>query len=147
MTSSNQDDITAQLRNLQRRVTDLERAGQTGGGQGEPLTFDSAGDFAEHWLLQHLERRATTGAGETAWCRTWWKHPEAVLRVEALWRSFEAARLDPFNGIATWIVTQLDPQITVLTSRRGPLGRCTTEACAGISRLPTEPIPDGHPAR
>ena len=68
-----------------------------------------------------------------------------MLRIEVLWRSFEAARLDPFNGMATWILNSLDPQIAVLTSRRGPLGRCTIDTCAGPTQLPSDPIPDDHP--
>lgn len=68
MTSST-DDTIAQLRNLQQRVADLTtRPAESGEECGQPLMYDSAGNFAEQWLLHHIERRVTTGAGDTAWC-------------------------------------------------------------------------------
>ncbi len=144
------DDLTREVRHLARQVDDLQQAPAgvvpaSGGGE-VPFLFPSAGDFAQQWLLGHVERRAsTTGGSEPAWCRTWWRHPEAVLRVEVLWRSFEAARTDPFNGMATWVLNSLDPQVAMLTSARGPLARCTIERCAGPVELPADPIPDDHP--
>ena len=33
--------------------------------------------------------------GEFRWCPQWWAHPEAVSRLTALWRSWEAFRLEP----------------------------------------------------
>lgn len=141
------DDLTRELRQLARQVGDLQQAaGADAGGGDVPFLFPSAGDFAQQWLLGHVERRpSVTGGSEPAWCRTWWRHPEAVLRVEVLWRSFEAARTDPFNGMATWVLGSLDPQVAMLTSSRGPLSRCTTEQCAGPIGLPADPIPDDHP--
>ena len=31
------------------------------------------------------------------WCPQWWRHAEAIWRLELLWRSWEAARLQPLG--------------------------------------------------
>jgi hypothetical protein len=41
--------------------------------------------------------------GPVKWCAQWWAHGEAVLRLEALWRSWEIHRLDPGRRMATWL--------------------------------------------
>ncbi|MPZ74339.1 MAG: aconitate hydratase, partial [Nitriliruptorales bacterium] len=48
---------------------------------------------------------------------------------------------DPYNGIAYWLVGQFDPQVAAITSRRGPLGRCTIDRCVGPGKLPTVAVP------
>lgn len=63
--------------------------------------------------------------GEIRWCDQWHDHPEAVTRLEALWRSWEALRLDPNLGIATWLTTFLDPQLAALLSRSGTFAQCS----------------------
>jgi hypothetical protein len=65
--------------------------------------------------------------GEIRWCTRWPDHAEALTRLEALWRSWEALRLDPNLGIATWLTTYLDPLHTVLLSRAGPFASCTPD--------------------
>ena len=53
--------------------------------------------------------------------------PEARLRLEALWRSWEALRLDPALGIATWLTNYADPQLAALLHRSGTFARCTPD--------------------
>jgi len=61
------------------------------------------------------------------WCPQWWAHAEALSRLEALWRTWEAARLDPLQGIAVWYRDFCDPQLLVLFSPAGPFAQCTAE--------------------
>ena len=58
------------------------------------------------------------------WCCQWWRHPEAISRLEALWRSWEALRLDPLLGMGTWYRDHLDHQLPVLTAAAGPFADC-----------------------
>jgi hypothetical protein len=58
------------------------------------------------------------------WCQQWWRHPEAIVRLEALWRSWELLRLDPTTGMGVWFRDHLDHQLPVLTGPSGPFGDC-----------------------
>src|SRR5260370_36612311 len=49
--------------------------------------------------------------GEYRWCRDWWRHAEAIIRLTALWHSWEALRLQPGTGMATWLRDHLDHQL------------------------------------
>ncbi|MDQ1248745.1 MAG: hypothetical protein QG597_3118 [Actinomycetota bacterium] len=60
------------------------------------------------------------------WCEQWWEHPEAEVRIEGLWRSWEVVRLDP-NPVAmsSWILHHFDPHIAQLSDTEGPFTQCT----------------------
>ena len=58
------------------------------------------------------------------WCGQWWRHPEAISRLEALWRTWEVLRLDPLLGMANWYRDHLDHQLPVLTAAAGPFADC-----------------------
>ena len=93
------------------------------GGSGEALDpfFDTAADWVEAVFAPTFGRRLS---GTVHWCARWPEHPEAVLRLEALWRSWEALRLDPTLGIAPWLRDHLDPQLRVLLGSEGPFVAC-----------------------
>ncbi len=78
------------------------------------------------------------------WCASWWAHAEALSRLEALWRSWEAARLDPVRGMALWYRDVLDPQLGVLLATGGPFAQCTPDRHSPVRALPTEPAPPGY---
>src|SRR3954463_7458930 len=46
----------------------------------------------------------------------WWRRPEAVIRLEAVWRSFEALRQAPATGISVWLRDHADVHMAQLTS-------------------------------
>jgi hypothetical protein len=58
------------------------------------------------------------------WCRQWWRHPEAIVRLESLWRSWELLRLDPTTGMGIWFRDHLDHQLPTLTGPSGPFADC-----------------------
>ena len=78
------------------------------------------------------------------WCASWWAHAEALSRLEALWRSWEAARLDPVRGMALWYRDVLDPQLAVLLATGGPFAQCTPDRHSLVRALPSEPAPPGY---
>jgi len=78
------------------------------------------------------------------WCAQWWDHAEAISRLEALWRSWEAARLDVLRGMAVWYRDFLDPQLPVLLGAAGPFARCAPDRHTPTEALPTVPAPPGH---
>ena len=79
------------------------------------------------------------------WCSQWWRHPEAISRLEALWRSWEALRTDPLLGIASWYSAHLDHQLPILTAAAGPFAECdpTQHFAPETDRLAHTPAPAG----
>jgi hypothetical protein len=96
-------------------------------GQGQPVpqpVYERLEDWVDQYFLPTFRRPI---GGEIRWCAHWQDHAEAITRLEALWRSWEALRLDPNLGIATWLTTYLDPLLAVLLGRSGPFAQCTPE--------------------
>ena len=77
------------------------------------------------------------------WCGQWWRHPEALGRLEALWRAWESLRLDPLLGMGAWYRDHLDHQLPILTSSAGPFADCdpTQHFLAETDRLAHTPAP------
>jgi Domain of unknown function (DUF4913) len=99
----------------------------TGGKAGhEPPPaprFSSVEDFVADYLSLVSEVRL---GGPLVWCANWWAHPEAVLRLTALWRAWEALRLVPAMGMSNWWTLHYDPHMKVLLdAERGPFAPCT----------------------
>lgn len=107
--------------------------------------YPSLDRFVSEYLLA-LYRRAVSGQG-TTWCPEWWRHPEAWVRLDAIWRAWEYLRLDPATGISTWLRDHADPHMAVLLSSNGPLRGCKPDGhCARpLQPLPSTPIPQGAP--
>ena len=76
-----------------------EAAGAQGPQLGAQPVYGSVEDFVAEFLSVATEVR--TG-GPVSWCASWWAHPEAVLRLTALWRAWEALRLEPATGMSNW---------------------------------------------
>ncbi|MDF9749621.1 DUF4913 domain-containing protein [Arthrobacter sp. ES3-54] len=58
-------------------------------------------EFFAELLAQSYVREVSEGA-TFAWCPEWYKHPEALIRMEAIWRAWEHLRLEPALGVSTW---------------------------------------------
>ena len=85
-------------------------------------------DSVEEWVSCHflpMFRRPL--GGEFRWCAQWWRHAEAITRLTALWHSWEAMRLQPGTGMATWLRDHLDHQLPVLLGRTGPFSMCSED--------------------
>lgn len=80
------------------------------------------------------------------WCPQWWNHPEAVVRLEALWRAWEALRQEPRFGMSTWLLDHADRHMAVLLDPDGPFHGCSATGGHTVGRLeplPVEPPPEG----
>jgi hypothetical protein len=118
-------------------------------GDAVQLLYANVAQFVDEYLRHVVERRIAVGSGSGVfWCPRWWAHPEALSRVYALWRAWEALRItDEAFGMSLWWRDHLDPHLAQLTSEDGPFGRCQP-ACDGRAArhhdpkpLPTEPMP------
>ncbi|MEU1486419.1 DUF4913 domain-containing protein [Streptomyces sp. NPDC005752] len=126
----------------------MQRGDDTEGGPtGEEtadgaFVFDSVAVFYDEYLAQILCR--PVGAGTLAWCADWWLHPEAIVRITALWRAFEYLRTDASLGMSNWWLHHADPHLGVLMDpRTGPFALCTGPLghSGDIGPLPSNPSP------
>lgn len=122
-------ELEAQIARLSGDLADLAAALTAPGTDDRPTVDDpvpvypTLTDWVEQYFCVNFARSI---GGETRWCPRWAEHPEAVIRLEALWRSWETLRLDANLGIATWLTSFLDPQLTGLMSRSGPFNACNS---------------------
>lgn len=54
------------------------------------------------------------------WAADWWRYPEAVARLTALWQAWEHLRLDPATGPSVWWRDHFDHHMAVLLGENGP---------------------------
>ena len=102
--------------------------------------YGSLPDFVGNYLAQ-VYRRSVDGRNRT-WCPHWWAHPEAVARLGALWRGFEALQADPDTGVSVWFRDHADHHMAVLFDPDGPFRGCSPEK-GHQERL--APLPVGDP--
>lgn len=87
------------------------------------LVYRSVEEFVTELLLPTYRRKVD---GRTAtWCPDWPAHPEAVVRLEALWRSWEHLRLEPSLGMSVWLRDHLDHHLPILLAVHGPFRGCS----------------------
>jgi hypothetical protein len=143
--SSSVDELAARLTQLAADVEDLQTAVAAGAGASagdgaapEPL-YPSVEAWVEQFFAAVYHRPV---GGDLRWCRRWFEHPEALIRLELLWRSWEVYRLRPL-GAVDWHRDVLDHQLPVLLSDRGPFAACTPDRHEPAETLPVEPVPAG----
>ena len=113
---------------------DLEPAGQ--------LFYGSVDEFVrKHLRFQYRRVVARPGRGEFRWKAAWWQSEEAVSRLEAVWRMWEAARQAPAAVSSIWWLSHCDRHMQVLLSPSGPFANSTDENKPG-EPLPCTPAPD-----
>lgn len=115
-----------------------------GGAQYEPEElperFVDLEDFMVHFFLLVIERKL---GPSRVWCPRWWAHPEAVNRLWALWRSYEAFRAQGGSALTSWWVYHVDSQLPQLLDEHGPFARCRKGHERGLRPLGHEPVPEG----
>jgi hypothetical protein len=101
------------------------------------LRFGSVDEFVRDYL-RNIYRRRIDGR-HRCWAGRWWEYAEAVLRLEALWRSWEYLREDPAGGMSVWLRDHADYHMRVLMDPDGPFATAT-EGPENMSRK-GEPLP------
>jgi hypothetical protein len=112
---------------------------------GPVLYYGSVDEFVREYL-RHVYRRAINGRSRI-WAAKWWEYDEAVIRLEALWRSWEFLRLDPSTGMSVWWRDHADPHMAVLMDPDGPFAAADANIDANHARkgepLPYQTPPEG----
>ena len=107
------------------------------------LFFGSTDEFVRELVCPVFRRNVgEAGRAEYRWSARWWESAEAVIRLEAMWRSWEQARLDPATGISTWLRDHADYHLSILTSPTGPFAHSRDTANV-TDPLPYEAPPPG----
>lgn len=114
----------AQLSNELEDFTAMAIAGSAPGVAAPTPLYDTLDEWVGKYFSPTFGRSI---GGELRWCAQWREHAEAIGRLEALWRSWEALRLDPAMGMITWFANYLDPQLNALLGRGGPFNQCSLD--------------------
>lgn len=104
------------------------------------LYYGSIDEFVADMIVPVFMRRVG-GEGARRWSATWWESTEAIMRLEALWRSWEHLRLDPATGMSVWLRDHLDHHLAVLMDPDGPFSTSQDKGKPG-QPLPYAPPPE-----
>lgn len=103
------------------------------------LFYGSVDEFVREYLRHVYTRPVGSGNARYRWAARWWDYPEAIARLEALWRSWEHLRQDAATGASAWWRDHADHHMSVLLSPDGPFAR-SKDSCEPGQPLPyTEP--------
>ncbi|MFJ6419181.1 DUF4913 domain-containing protein [Paeniglutamicibacter sp. NPDC091659] len=108
----------------------------------EPL-FTSVYQFVSEYLVHAYARRVTQN---NRWCAEWFKHTEALARLQALWLAYEDLRYKGPLGQSVWWNQHLDPCMAELMDPdKGPFSKCDPEKDRHTPDLPlpTKQIAEG----
>lgn len=114
-------------------------------GEPAPALYYGCVDEFVRVYLRHIYRRAINGRNRR-WAAAWWKYPEAVARLEALWLSWEELRRSGPVGPSVWWKDHADYHMAVMMDPDGPFYNAAdgdqNRNQAG-QPLPYEPPPEG----
>ncbi|GGJ26140.1 DUF4913 domain-containing protein [Streptomyces brasiliensis] len=116
--------MTAPLHDEERDETaeDIRRDEENAGRPAE-LFYPNVGEFVEDRFIYFVPR--PTPRSGRVWCPEWYRHAEALARLDAVWRAWEALRWDPGLGMSNWWLHHADPHVRALTDPvTGPFARC-----------------------
>jgi len=110
----------------------------------EEPEFATVAVFVEEYLGK-IYQRQVSDSSEAVWCDQWWRHGEAVARLDALWRAWEGLHHDERGGLSYWLLRHADPHMKQLFDPRGPFKYCGARNGHRdvLGPLPVDPPPDG----
>ncbi|MRH90544.1 DUF4913 domain-containing protein [Nocardia sp. SYP-A9097] len=110
-------------------------------GGAQVQVYASVVEFVENYLSL-VYRRDVTDSRRRVWCPEWWKHAEAMARLDGIWRAWEYLRRDGHTGLSVWFLDHADPQMRQLFDSEGPFKFCSP-VNGHSDRLP--PLPSTSP--
>lgn len=125
-----------------RPTTEAEQGEGEDGEEAPAPLFPTLEAWVTGYLVHHVT--AELGAG-MYWCPEWWRHTEALSRLEGIWREWEIHRLPDGPGMSVWWRDHADQQLTALMeSSRTPFRQCSPTGHSDyLKPLPVEPAPPG----
>ncbi|MFY0407933.1 DUF4913 domain-containing protein [Solicola sp. PLA-1-18] len=109
---------------------------------GEPVNhFSDVYSFVDEYLAYVYGRPVKRQRTDFRWCAQWYRHPEALSRLDALWQAFETLRLTPGTGMSVWWINHAEPTMTALTDTEGTFRSCDDTTHTPFVTLPTHSAP------
>ena len=114
-------------------------------GEGQPVEVEPLCPDVETWVEHVYAPVYIRKISQTQrWCPQWWAHAEAIVRLTALWRTWEAARVaDDEAALAEWLRSYFDALNPPLLAPDGPFASCTADRHSDQRPMPLEPAPPG----
>lgn len=85
------------------------------------LEYPTLDRWVCEWFAPTFARKLTQ---TRIWCPDWWRHAEAIVCLEAMWRSWEHLRLDAALGMSVWLHQHGYRGLDVLLDLDGPFTGC-----------------------
>ncbi|MDR0488801.1 MAG: DUF4913 domain-containing protein [Propionibacteriaceae bacterium] len=85
---------------------------------GPPPMHETLNQFVE-WLASWYVRKVD--GRNSMWTSRWFDSAEVVIRMEAMWRAFESARLESGPAMSIWLKEHVDYHMTLILAPEGPL--------------------------
>ena len=112
-----------ELEGVEAQPVDVAEPGRETAEPAPELYYGSVDEFVREYL-RNVYRRRIDGR-HRCWAGRWWEHDEAVIRLEALWRSWEHLRQDAATGMSVWWRDHADHHMAVLMGPAGPFATAT----------------------
>jgi Domain of unknown function (DUF4913) len=144
MTDSERENLTAEEMARVRRAMAIAAQATSRRPAAAPASLEPRFENLVAWVAGYFAPtfgRLGRNSATSRWCARWWDHPEAVLRLDALWCSWETAEATPGRDLSDWIRLHLDPNVAVLASPDGPFAACTADHHAPDVPLASEAPP------
>ena len=108
--------------------TDLSADEPSEESTGAPAPqYPSMQVWFERWFAPVIARKLSGAPGRgLMFCPQWWRHHEVTVRLDALWRGWEGAKIsEDASAMSGWWVYHADAHLRViLDSDRGPMYLC-----------------------
>ena len=105
------------------------------------LFYGDVEEFVRDRLVHVYPRSPESGL---VWCPQWYRHVEALMRLDSVWRAWEHLRHDPATGMSNWLLHHADPHMRVLMDPvAGPFAHCANGEHVGLPPLTHDAPPPG----
>lgn len=105
------------------------------------LFYGNVNEFVTDRLIYFVP--SPGAASGRVWCPEWYRHAEALSRLDSVWRAWEALRWDAGLGMSNWWLHHLDPHMrAILDPVTGPFVNCG-DGHQGIEPLSVLEPPEG----
>ena len=96
----------------------------------EPLELEALIEWVDNNLGLIVQRRVIQAGGSNGvrWCATWWKHPEAIARFQALHQAWEYFVTQTGPAMGTYFREFFDPCLRELFDAAGPFSQCSPDS-------------------
>jgi hypothetical protein len=133
MTSPSDEGQSESLDDIRRDEEEAARAGE--------LFYGNVHEFVVDRLIYLLTPPAPDSG--RVWCPEWYRHAQALSRLDSVWRAWEMLRFDPALGMSNWWLHHADPHWRALTDPvTGPFAHCA-EGHSTPEPVPVMQAPDG----